>query len=727
MAFSLLAALILLAGIGCRDRAAPPPNGSTPAGAPAATPKPLDPSLRKPAAPTDWPLYLRDLSRSGTAAVDGPAPPLKIRWTYQTSAPITASPIVIGDVVYFGSTDGRFYAVGATSWGARWRFRAEAPIQQAAAYVDGVIVFADSKANAYGLAAETGEMLWRAVLPGWTVSPPVAGDGLAWFGVHPSDIVSLDPSSGAVVSRASQRATIGGVAYGTDKGELAPLAASTANPPTGSDLPYTKSMPVRAGDLTYAAFQDGSMRVHRGATPVWNGSVGIGTDGTPAIAHGTIYLPSLDGQLYALDGRGGASTPNGDDFLTIVAWESATRTSPRSNASPGPLLNDRSVWELAATSGGWAAVRLPTGAEAWVPPGDWARLRREGKKSPVLIHVGKSRVATTWELPAGGDKPIWSPNGGSIAFFLRSTTGGQFWRASEVATVSARTGVVRSIAQGTFYNPNLSWSRDSKTLALETYSSQESAVWVVGASGDDMKRLSEGDAPAWSPAANQLAFLRRGPSADELWRMDAAGSNPVRIGQLPVRGYSGQFAYLPPPVWDPKGISIAVGADARYYEDRRARLVVLGTTENALASVVQTPAEKFRLLSWSPDRQKIACVLTGHLGGSAADPLDQRVYVYWVDGKTPPFSVPHTLATWVDADTLAYVELAATRAQLSRVWLMQVSTRARTLILEAEVPITGMQWVESQRALSLWSTVEPIVAGRKQAAQTRGWLVRLTR
>lgn len=77
----------------------------------------------------DWPPRAADGSRLGSVE-DGPRPPLKQKWIFQTEGRIITSPAVKGGQVYLGSRDGRVYAVELASGAKLW----EAEIEQGGLY-----------------------------------------------------------------------------------------------------------------------------------------------------------------------------------------------------------------------------------------------------------------------------------------------------------------------------------------------------------------------------------------------------------------------------------------------------------------------------------------------------------------------------------------------------------------------------------------------------------------
>ena len=79
----------------------------------------------------DWPMYGRDLHHSFSNPDSRINPgneaklqsPDALAWTFQTGDAVSASPTVVGNVVYVGSWDGYFYALDAESGSRKWRYR----------------------------------------------------------------------------------------------------------------------------------------------------------------------------------------------------------------------------------------------------------------------------------------------------------------------------------------------------------------------------------------------------------------------------------------------------------------------------------------------------------------------------------------------------------------------------------------------------------------------------
>jgi outer membrane protein assembly factor BamB len=77
----------------------------------------------------EWPMYGRDFQHSfsnpDSAINPGNVATLQEAWTFQTGDAVSASPTVVGDVVYVGSWDGYFYALDAKLGTLKWKFKVD--------------------------------------------------------------------------------------------------------------------------------------------------------------------------------------------------------------------------------------------------------------------------------------------------------------------------------------------------------------------------------------------------------------------------------------------------------------------------------------------------------------------------------------------------------------------------------------------------------------------------
>jgi outer membrane protein assembly factor BamB len=127
----------------------------------------------------DWPMYRRDMARSGTTVERLPFP-LYRQWAHvPTHAPKPAWPepgrelnrlafdyanqvVAAGGCVYFGSSaDHKVTALDQKTGRPRWRFFTGGPVRFAPAYEDGRLFVASDDGWLYCLSADTGKLLWR--------------------------------------------------------------------------------------------------------------------------------------------------------------------------------------------------------------------------------------------------------------------------------------------------------------------------------------------------------------------------------------------------------------------------------------------------------------------------------------------------------------------------------------------------------------------------------------
>ena len=723
-AFLLMAAL----AVGCSDSSDAPSKAPTPAAPPPAG-APAPPKNRATAA--DWPMHLRDVSRSGAAAESGLTPPFKTDWTFKTRGRIAASPIVVKGVVYVGSTDRYLYALHADKWGEKWRYLTGGKIVYAPAYVDGAVVAADMSGKLTGLDAETGAKLWERTFNQWISSPPVAADGLVWVGLHPNGIEGLNPLTGAAVSQQRRRASIGGAAHYSRRGELLPLSPTTAARPAGN-WKHTSVEPVRANGFLIVAFGEGTLRAFDSAGALaWEQRVGEGFEAPPAVWGGRIYAASIDGNLYALSSGEPAAEAEAVEMVESIHSSEPTRAAPSFEAEAGPVFNIGMRVPFLENRGGWARVKDPNGDERWMAPNTWAALEKADKGAPFLQNRLWCKIDSRLAMPPGAEQPVWSPDGRRAAFYVRSHVGAKYWSAASVWFYDSQSGEAQRAAVGSFLNPRLSWSPDSRWAAYEMYDTESieegASVWFVNAESGETRRLIEGEAPAWSPTRHQLALVQHRTEADELALLNSNGTGLEYPARYALKGRLEDYRPHTLPAWSPDGARLAFATGAKYHEDGAARIGVSGVEQSSFSAYIKTAAERIYALSWSPDGTKLACAVSGHGGASADDPDSRRIVVYWADKSKPGFVLPHAHPTWIDEARLAYTQRPTVPGDQTRVWVVDANARRKYLALKTRLNVSGLQWVEARKRLAVWTSERPPAKdGNIQAMETRCWFARIS-
>ena len=168
-----------------------------------------------------------------------------VAWRFQTEGPVRSSPSAAGGVVFFGSGDGRLYAVEEESGREIWRFQTGGAVDSSPAVSGENVYFESGDRNIYAVGRRDGKERWRYAI----------GDDLPF--------------------------------------------------PWGFD--DHQSSPSVAGDALFVGGGDGFLYALRASTGKlrWRFRTGGRVRSSPALAGGIVYVGSFDGVLYAIDAETG--------------------------------------------------------------------------------------------------------------------------------------------------------------------------------------------------------------------------------------------------------------------------------------------------------------------------------------------------------------------------------------------------------------------------------------
>jgi outer membrane protein assembly factor BamB len=98
-------------------------------------------------------------------------------WSFGTQGEIHSSPRTDGERIYFGSNDGRLYAL---SFQGRhlWSFPARGPVVSSPVLWGELVCSGSTEGTIYALERSTGRERWRFQTEGWVVSPPLLWENL---------------------------------------------------------------------------------------------------------------------------------------------------------------------------------------------------------------------------------------------------------------------------------------------------------------------------------------------------------------------------------------------------------------------------------------------------------------------------------------------------------------------------------------------------------------------
>ena len=148
----------------------------------------------------DWPMYGRDLAGSHYNPSEKQITPatverLKVKWIFETGDDVSSQPTVVGGVVYFGSWDGKQYAVDAKTGKKLWEFETGYPSRSGAAYADGRIYFGDVGGRLFAVDAKSGQKIWQIKVDPHPMtictSAPIYYNGRIYIGISSREEVVM--------------------------------------------------------------------------------------------------------------------------------------------------------------------------------------------------------------------------------------------------------------------------------------------------------------------------------------------------------------------------------------------------------------------------------------------------------------------------------------------------------------------------------------------------------
>lgn len=149
---------------------------------------------------SDWPLYGRDLAGSHHNPNEKQITPatvgrLKVKWIFETGGDVSSQPTVTGGIVYFGSWDGKEYAVEAKTGKKLWEFETGYPSRSGASYADGVLYFGDVGGRLFAVDAKSGQKIWQVKVDPHPMtictSAPIYYNGRIYIGISSREEVVM--------------------------------------------------------------------------------------------------------------------------------------------------------------------------------------------------------------------------------------------------------------------------------------------------------------------------------------------------------------------------------------------------------------------------------------------------------------------------------------------------------------------------------------------------------
>ncbi|MDD5187099.1 MAG: NosD domain-containing protein, partial [Methanoregula sp.] len=295
-------------------------------------------------------------NRTGVYSDGGTRPGNSLKWNFTAGGDVHSSPVISGGVLYVGSSDGRLYALNASTGLEQWRYSFGAEVFSSPAVANGVVFVGTNDNNLYALNATTGAKIWNFTTGNHIIGSPALADGTVYIGSADNTLYALNPTTGeklwdtapGLYLDSSPAVSNGSVFIGSWDYRVYAFNATT-----GSGLwDYTTgnaidSSPAVENHTVFIGSDDHNLYALNAMTgaKIWNFTTGGYIYSSPAVSGGVVYVGSDDKNVYALDAVTGAKLWN---FSAL----NAIRSSPA--IANGVLYvgsHDGRLYALNATTG----------------------------------------------------------------------------------------------------------------------------------------------------------------------------------------------------------------------------------------------------------------------------------------------------------------------------------------------------------------------------------------
>ena len=231
----------------------------------------------------------------------------------------------------------------------------------------------------------------------------------------------------------------------------------------------------------------------------------------------------------------------------------------------------------------------------WSPDGGKIAFRGvepSGESGLWTVSAGGGEASRVVSLGGAGviDPISWSPDSRRIAFAAQGEGG------LDIQICDLSRGTLESLIAGGANDRSPSWSGDGSAIFFSSDRTGEDEIWSMNLESRSLAQWTRGGRnmyPSPSPRGDGLAWVREG---EGLVIMDRATGRSV-IAETPVK-------VTFPPAWSPDGRFIAAAAE----ESGGARVYLVSAADGTALVLTKTVAGT-GMPSWSPDGARIAAVI----------------------------------------------------------------------------------------------------------------------
>ena len=298
---------------------------------------------------------------------------------FDTGWAFHSSPVISGDILYFGSDSGQVYAVSVTSGEELWNFTASSEIWATPLVVGDRLFVGSMDSNMYALNRHNGSLLWRFTTNDSVVSSAKYYNGILVFSSYDGYVYFLNATTGLKTVPPYQTsgqiwgspAIVDGTAIvASNDGNVSRIWVDSGTKVWNFTLPAEYS-----GFVKYSSPSVASGRVFIGSNDrsvysldlgsghlVWKFTTGNFVYATPGVHGSKVFVHSTDGYLYALP----FDDPNHDGNISTseVLWRFRTYDGSGGEGGSSPAIADGKVI-VASRTGRIYCIDEQTGAEVW--------------------------------------------------------------------------------------------------------------------------------------------------------------------------------------------------------------------------------------------------------------------------------------------------------------------------------------------------------------------------
>ncbi len=198
-------------------------------------------------------------------------------------------------------------------------------------------------------------------------------------------------------------------------------------------------------------------------------------------------------------------------------------------------------YELFVTNADGSGLTNVTGSMgvsefAWSPNGSmlaFTAFQDESDFDVFVVNADGTGLRAVVKSPFTEAGPQWSPDGTRIAF-ERWPVHDRDPGTADIYQVSVGGGEAAPLVTSPGYDTGVAWSPDGSRLAFTSDQGGDEEIYVVNADGSDERQLTDlpeasATRPAWSPDGEWLSFVAHDGGQWDVWVVNADGSGLLRL------------------------------------------------------------------------------------------------------------------------------------------------------------------------------------------------------